>query len=408
MPAPSKAHMYKLVIKKLFTGDFRLALIIAICWQLMMTLTGSVIDATTDNLIREGTQSGSFSFLDHMSRWDAGWYREILANGYSLEGNPAAPAFYPLFPLLVSVLSILTFGQVDVLFLVLFLNTVCLWFALAALIKITRVLLGDKHTYLVVALFITSPAAIFMHMFYTEALFTAIGLWAYLFALRKQWAYMGVTLAVLTATRIPSLLFVGLCGLEFLRSYQWNVKKALFNKELFWFLLAPIGFLAYGTFLYFRQGDFLAMFHAYDKTTDWVYQTTNINIFATLWDALGLVVDAAQNKIPFDEPWLVNVALPLIGLAILLTASLVSIFVIRKKFIPLGLFGIASLIMFTLNSNTLSVHRYLLPIITIYLAVAWCVKTWPKTLPVALMGMYTGVILQAVLVTLFINNYFAG
>lgn len=401
------SRIIKSLFHSLYTDDFGLALLIALIWQAIMTTVGAVFDATTDNLVREGAFSGDFKILDHMLRWDAGWYLEIIKNGYSQTGSPAAPAFYPVFPLAISVLTILTFGQIDILILALLLNTVCLWLSLTALIKISKMLMGTKYYWVAVALFLTSPAAIFIHMFYTEAIFTALAFWAYLFALRRQWAFMGFTLAILTACRIPSLLFVGLCGLEFLRNYNWSVKASL-NKNILWFFMAPVGFLLYGTYLYFVQGDFLAMFHAYDKTNDWVYQNFNPNIFETLVDVTGGIVAAANNRIPFDEPLLVNIILPLAGLSILLFTSLWATFVVRKQFVPLGLLGFAAFIMFTLNGNVVSVHRYILPILTIYLVVTYVVKTSPKLMPLVIGAIYGSTLIQSLLLLLFINAYFAG
>ena len=39
--------------------------------------------------------------------------------------------------------------------------------------------------------FRSAPAAFFLHSFYSEAVFCALGFWAYLFALRRQWLWMG-------------------------------------------------------------------------------------------------------------------------------------------------------------------------------------------------------------------------
>ena len=87
-------------------------------------------------------------------------------------------------------------------------------------------------------LVLSAPAAFFLHVFYGKALFLALSLWAYLFALKRNWIGVGILLALLTAARLPALLVIGLCGLEYLHSYSWNLKKA-FNKNILWFLLAP-------------------------------------------------------------------------------------------------------------------------------------------------------------------------
>src|SRR5690606_32700962 len=102
-----------------------------------------------------------------------------------------------------------------------------LGFGIVALMRIVAHFKASRHQqFIAVAAFLCFPSAFFLHTFYTEALFIALAFWAYLFALQRKWWAMGILLAVLTASRLPSVLFVALCGLEYLRSYSWNIRQA--------------------------------------------------------------------------------------------------------------------------------------------------------------------------------------
>jgi hypothetical protein len=90
---------------------------------------------------------------------------------------------------------------------------------------------------------LTAPTAFFLHSFYSEAVFCALGFWTYLFALRRQLAWMGLRLIPMTASRVAAVLFVGLCFLEFPRSKEWQLPAAL-SWLVLWFPAAFAGLAA--------------------------------------------------------------------------------------------------------------------------------------------------------------------
>ena len=341
--------------RRFLRSDFGIALAITIVWKIFMLLVGYLFD----------TQNGS-NLLHHTLNWDGNWYHMIVTDCY-ITNDPSA-VFYPLFPLLVGAIHHASFGIIDILVAGQVINTISAFFLIAALLKIGRVFLSGKRGWLI-ALVLTAPTAFFLHVFYSEALFMALGFWAYIFALRRHWLYVGILLGLLTAVRLPALLFVGLCGLEFMRAYGWKFKK-IFNKQLLCFLLAPIGFVAYGIYLFITRADFLGMFRAYQSTSDWVYQVFDINFIKTILRATYEVFRASIGQRPFDTDIIINHLLPVIALFVLAISSLYLLLQWRKndKYIPLSIFGLASIVMFALNSNVVSVHRYILPCLTIYIA----------------------------------------
>ena len=206
---------------------------------------------------------------------------------------------------------------------------------------------------------------------------------------------------------ILTFLVVALCGLEYLRAYEWNIKKAL-NPKILWFALAPIGFIAYSTYLFFVRGNFLAMFAAYDTSDDWTYQVFNPNIFETLAKQGYQLARVAVGVRPFDTGFAVNILLPLLLIGLLIAAS---VYLIKKRglYLPLGVYGLLAVVLFTLNSNIVSVHRYILTVLT--LNIALLVFALPKIqmyrIPLTIFIVISAGI-QFWLYWLFIGSTFAG
>lgn len=387
-------------------SDFGISLLIAVAWQILFTMIGALFDASLHNIFQRGAAPVT-TLLSHTYGWDSGWYSAILDGAYH-DPNSAASVFYPLFPSLVKLLQFISFGQFSVLAIGLFINTISLTFAIYGLKKIANHFLPQPYRWWLPVLFITSPAAIFMHLFYTEALFCSIAFCAYASALKQKWLTMAILLGLLTATRLPAILFVGLCGLEFIRAHEWNIKK-VFNKNLLVFLLAPAGYLIYGVYLFVVRGDFFAMSNGYKLTQDWPYQVFNLNIFETFHLGISHLIDVVTSGIPFDEGQSVNFFLPLLGLFIMVAASIYALIAMRKSIgIPLGIFGFAATIFFTLNSNFISVHRYLLPCVVIYISLLHLATRKKFLNAIFYLSCYGGVLLQSYLLILFINGYFAG
>lgn len=384
-------------IKKLLTTDTAIAFGIAIVWQLAMTVIASILRPDTD----------STPALHHTTLWDGGWYLNIIHEHYRF--NPASPAFYPLFPMTISLITAVTFHMLSYPIIGLLVNTIALGLAIAGLLAVAKHFgITSRLRYLCIALLLMSPAAFFFHQFYGEAIFAAIGFWAYAFSLRKKWLYVGILLAILTASRLPSLLFVGLCGLEYLRSYNWSIKKVL-NPNIIYFLFAPIGFIAYGLYLLAIRGDFFAMFSAYHATNDWVYQSFNPNFLYPMLHSLYEILLALIGRLPFTSTLLVNSVIPLFSLAVLLGCSLYLVFNYRGKGVPLGIFGLVSIVFFTLNNNLVSVHRYTLPCLGIYIALTLLYQRQHKWRPAIIILALVCLSIQALLIYwLYTTNKFVG
>lgn len=388
MTAENHLNNWRKGVASFFKTDFGIFLVVALAWQFAMTILGWSLNQASPTA--------------HMVQWDSNWYMHIINQGYGMNGNPAAPVFYPLFPLVISTLHVLSFGLISYEYAALILNTISIWFILVALYRVCRKLgASSPSSYLAVAAFLAFPSAFFLHVFYGEALFIMLAAWAYLFALRRQWWKVGALLALLTATRLPSLLVVGLCGLEYLRAHSWNLKKAL-NPSLYWFALAPLGFVLYGLYLLVVRQNFMAMFHAYDATSDWTYQVFNPNIIETLYLSVAKLFTE-----PVNYELFINTVLPLASLAAILISSFYILKQLKSKGVPLFIFGIVSVIFYTLNSNIISVHRYALAAIVIYIAISLYAKGKLR-IGLVLLLITVMVAIQLFIFSRFANGVFGG
>jgi hypothetical protein len=220
---------------------------------------------------------------------------------------------------------------------------------------------------------------------------------------------MAVALALLTAIKIPAILVIGLCALEFMRANDWDIKK-IFQPAVLYFALTPLGFITYGLYLKHLRGDFLAMFHGYHATHDWDYHIFNLDIAAPIFRALKETARLCLGITSQPELALVNSTLPVIGLGLLGLASLYGIFKAKGKLLPLGIAGLVSIVFFSINNNLVSVHRYLLPSIILYIVPIVLLEKLkrPKLVWIIYIALAICLILQLILFSFFVGSKFAG
>lgn len=251
-----------------------------------------------------------------------------------------------------------------------------------------------------VLIFLFFPTALFLTVFYTEALFCALSFGAFYFARRRYWALSCVFLAFLTATRITSLAVAAAVFVEYLVS----TRGKLFTKDLAWFLLAPLGLLIYSVYLYKKLGDPLLFKNAYRY--GWTERNNpNLNILLLIYQKLRVTITqlAAQtgewkegtyDGLLFMGSWFLALGLGIVGYFKKLPASY------------LFLIG-ASLLLFIYSGTFDSVNRYILPLFPIYLVLADLANLQKRPW---LLSLYLGcsALLLGLFATLFANGYWIG
>ncbi len=391
-PAPASR------LRRLTSSTWFACFVISVVWQVFHTGLGWLLESVGNDLGADDPPGP----LSHMLKWDGDWYRKIIESGYDV--SEGALAFYPLLPVLITALQFLTFGLLPMLVAALLLNTVALAVALRGLLAVSDHLgLSAAARNLILVLVLTAPAAFTFHLFYTEALFLATAVWAYVFALRQQWPLMALCAALSTAGRLTGVLIVALCALQFASTHGWKLKRML-RWSVLW---VPAGFAGLATFAlycYLEFGDPLAMVNRVRSSGEWSHHVFEPNILRTLGDEIALLWSSFAGG-EVDLPVLLLSLTPFVSLLFLLAASVYLLVRKTPESIPLGLFGILAIIMFTLNSNIISVHRYVLTTFSIYLAAGMLADRHPSSRPVLAFLGYAGAVIQGWFLVIWVQGW---
>jgi hypothetical protein len=236
-------------------------------------------------------------FRTRWTRWDTSLLIEIAQYGYG--GNPAEkadpglPAFFPGFPLLLrAVHAVVPDWTIAAMLITLAASAVSL-VALARLGEFT----GPDGTgrWATLAL-VLSPPAVFLFAGYTESLFLAFALPAWLLARRGRWEWAVVCAALASSVRITGLFLALALIVEFVTQAVrarratddtggetgdgrgWPVSR--------WTLLAVpfLPLVAYSLYLYTRTGDLTAWLAA--QKAGWGREMVGPwKALSTTWDA---------------------------------------------------------------------------------------------------------------------------
>ena len=157
--------------------------------------------------LREGYLGKNFDPHSHYLTWiwanfDGTHFLDIASKGYSNFDF----AFFPLYPLLVSMLSKLL--HISELTAGIILSLLCLIASLIFIYKAVLIDFKEKTAGLTILLLLFSPFAFFYHGVYTESLFLLATTASLYFARRKRWVSSGLwgMLAVLTRLAGVSLM----------------------------------------------------------------------------------------------------------------------------------------------------------------------------------------------------------
>jgi hypothetical protein len=203
--------------------------------------------------------------LEPWAHWDGVWFIRIAADGYPAHAE--SQAFFPLYPLLVRGVALLTGHNYVIAGLVVALA--CYAGAMVVLFKLAQALLGPRVALWTVVFISVFPTALFFQAVYSESLFLLLTLLSFWWARRARWALAGLAglLAVLTRSS-GVLLAVPLAVI------WWEQRRGFALRlpggpaagpaapehrppasSLAWLLLLPAGLAMYMAYLWWAFGD---------------------------------------------------------------------------------------------------------------------------------------------------------
>lgn len=198
--------------------------------------------------------------LPAWNRWDTVWYTEIAQRGYdwtkTVGTGPAA--FFPLFPLLIHLGTVLTHRTT--LTVALGVSNVCFLSALVYLYRLAawetnREVAGRAVLYIAVF-----PTALFFFAGYTESLFLLLSVASFYHLRHRDWVLAGLFGGLAAATRVTGVLLVLPLLYEYARDKNFS-PRAMLAPGLMGLLLVPCGLLAFMAYLQVTVGDAMAFDH---------------------------------------------------------------------------------------------------------------------------------------------------
>jgi Mannosyltransferase (PIG-V) len=193
-----------------------------------------------------------------VSNWDVQHFARLAAGGYFSEPNGTLMAFFPGWPLILSL-----FAQLGVPVVI---SGVILSTAFSAVAAAALYRLGGPWA---AVAWLFAPTAVFTMVAYTESLFCAAAFWAWERARADRWLAAAALTAVACTVRVSGLFLIGaLLVMIFTSTNPTGVK--LRRAAL---LLIPMSvIMAFATYLFAHTGSWTAWYHA--QTTGWVRELT--------------------------------------------------------------------------------------------------------------------------------------
>jgi hypothetical protein len=210
---------------------------------------------------------------DVWARWDSVWFLRIAEHGYgAAEG--AASAFYPLYPLTLAAGGRILGGHYLLAGILVSLTATLVSFALLHRLAEDRLGAdGARRAVLYLAVF---PMSLFLQAVYSESLFLALALGAFLLAERRRWLGAGVVTGLAVLTRIS-----GVALLPALVLMAWRRPER--TRAFAGLAVAPVIFAAYPLYLGLARGDAFAFAKAQGF---WNRHVSAAGPFGGVWDGL--------------------------------------------------------------------------------------------------------------------------
>jgi Gpi18-like mannosyltransferase len=294
-----------------------------------------------------------YKILYIWKKWDALHYLKIAKNGYTDVGDDRyLLVFYPLYPALVACFDFFTGDSVLSGFIVSGIASVVLAVCFRELVRLD---FPERVAQASVLFLLIFPTSFFLHIPYTESLFLALTVGAFLAARKRRWLIAGVLGLFACVTRVNGLILVPAFLYEVWDEYS-DTKK--FNKEWLYLLFLPVGIGGYLGLNFYVSGNPLQFLE---------YQRVHWHRYFR-WPWIG--VAESFKKIVYSTPSRAIMIgfQELLFVGIGLAATLAGWRMLRGSY---RVWMAANWLLFLSTSFVLSVPRYTLTIFPLFIVVAY-------------------------------------
>jgi hypothetical protein len=380
----------------------------------LFAIVGATVGAT--RLVQEHPEYAKGWFAEMSLMWDAAYYAVIAKHSYAFDpaipagANVAFPPFYPfLVDLLSSALRWITFGwnfgneeYGAIIVAGLLISNASFFVALGLLIKWLRPRLGNGGAAMVALALASLPTAFFFSAIYTESLFLALVLGAFLVARsewRWKWLCVGLLGLLATLTRFAGVILLPVLAIDYLSQTGWRWRKV--RPDILWIGLVPAGVALYLGFLWWRFGDPMAMNKSMEQ--GWNHSTsfflgTYWNSLVDLWKSLTGGLPPGQDPVLYYSHGSRLYLFLDLGLPLLLV---IGAFLARRKLLASEWTWLVLGIIYPLSFNiTFSMARYMLPL--------WPGLVWVGTLRGRARWVVLGAIIPALVLMAWCASKYAS
>jgi Mannosyltransferase (PIG-V) len=249
----------------------------AVILFLVIRLTFFLV-AVVASVLLNPLSTGRATLTQIWAHYDALHYMEIASVGYNSPiGDPNNTAFFPLFPLLIRVLSGMGLSAVVAGLMI---STIASLVAAIYLFRLADEDSGPRAGSLAVLYLLFFPTAVYLCAPYTEALFLAGAIPAFFYARRGKWSFAAVAAAVATGTRVTGIFLLLGLFVEFLRQHHFSLPKAA--KALASLAVGALPLVAYAVYLAVFRGNALNFVSA--QRAGWGRELTSpVTVFLSTW-----------------------------------------------------------------------------------------------------------------------------
>jgi Gpi18-like mannosyltransferase len=327
-------------------------------------------------------------------RFDSYHFLRIAESGYTFDHTEDA-AFFPLYPLLIRAVSVLTGGHLLIAGLLVS-NVACLG-ALVVLHRLAAIEIGNAAAERVIYYVVAFPTAYFLGAAYNHSLFLLLVVGCLLAMRREHWWLAGGIGALASATRSAGVVLLIPFAFEYLRQRGFAVRRL--RADALAVLLVPAGLVAYCLYTWRVLGDPMAFSTAQDhwlRSLDWpghtLYMGVQTMFVHPFLDSYEIILDVVLT----------------VTFLVLLVLSVVGPWKLRRDQFYLFLYGLPAVLLPLFfpridNNPMLSMSRLLIDVMPVFLVLGrmGASRWFDRLLPIPLVA------LQCTLLVMFLNNEWA-
>lgn len=235
-------------------------------------------------------------------RWDTIWYSKIASQGYAADERAVFAPFYPFLMRLTGL-----FTRQDMVAAGLLISSVAALVSFILLYRLARELFGEgsaRRTLIFLAAF---PTAFYLFAVYTESLFLALALGAFLCARKKYWTGAGLLGGLAGLTRPQGILFLVPLTVEFLAQFR---QGEIHLRHAWGLLLVALGGIGHFLWLTVQFGTPAVWFQA---QATWHRSALPWDSLIAAWHAVIFAPSPLDAAISFMDPFFTLVLLGALG-----------------------------------------------------------------------------------------------